>query len=299
VLKGEPIGSSSFSVPWGNSLSCGFSVAISAKGRVLATGCWSLHGEGKLNQVLVVDWEHGLPDSPGSWVMRGSAPLRDAATWSIQNIFFGFALSMSASGDTIAVGAPQIFYAQVLVFEFNGMEYELLGSALEDPSTGTSTFGSTFGDSVALAADGRTVVIGASDGQFDQYVDYYDDSGFAVVYTWDANTMAWMQKGSTQLGGFDSMDRHFGHSASISAAGDLVAVSSVHTGMAEERGYVKVFEFDSLVGEWVQRGETLHGLGEGDRFGHSVQLSHDGEWLVVGAMEHACEIQAQNGLVGC
>lgn len=123
------------------------------------------------------------------------------------------------------------------------------------------------GDAIALSEDGRTVVIGAP---------FANDTGQARVYRFDGTN--WNQL-AQDLNGDDPGDR-FGSDVAISDDGNVVAIASVEDdGTGTDAGAVEVF---FLGGSWITRGE-IRGEAAGDRSGTSIDLSGDGQFLVVGA----------------
>lgn len=161
------------------------------------------------------------------------------------------------------------------------------GQSFEDPQLLGAGIFDEYGASVALSADGQTLVVGAPESP-NMGVDV--NEGEVTVYNWDANTSSWVQQGPL-LRGQQSGDR-FGQAVAISADGSTIAVGT--TGfdgiVGIDRGAVRVFDLDDMGDTnisndtWVQRGGSL-GIADGadrDRFGSRVALSADGNTLVGG-----------------
>jgi hypothetical protein len=90
----------------------------------------------------------------------------------------------------------------------------------------------------------------------------------------------WSQLGSDIDG--QSANDQFGESVSLNADGTIMAVGSAkNDGNGLDAGHVRVFEWDGS--NWNQKGTNLEGQITGSLFGSSVDLSADGNVLVVGA----------------
>mmetsp|Transcript_29834 Transcript_29834/g.63355 ORF Transcript_29834/g.63355 Transcript_29834/m.63355 type:complete len:730 (-) Transcript_29834:275-2464(-) len=155
-----------------------------------------------------------------------------------------------------------------------------------------------FGNSLALSADGKTLVVGAphsrsvvpgynSDGTL--YFSTHDSAGQFRVFGWDNSTatLDWRQTGDTIDG--EAKD-WLGWSVDISADGKIVAVGAKYSkdcNLPKEycfaAGQVKVYEYNALAMGWNQLGSSIVGEDENDLSGHSVALSSDGLTVAVGA----------------
>jgi len=94
---------------------------------------------------------------------------------------------------------------------------------------------SVWGSSMAMSADGETIVVGADAGY----------RGMVQVYHWSNDD--WVLKGqSIWHGQTDRIFPSFGQHVSISGDGNTFAMAS--------RDYVQVFTFDASTSKWVQKG---------------------------------------------
>ena len=150
--------------------------------------------------------------------------------------------------------------------------------------------GDWFGRSVAVSADGRSIVVGApwEDGSSNTL----SDAGAVYVFTWNAG--AWGQQGYLQSPNPDAHD-YFGWSLDVSSNGSTVAVgvqgeSSNATGIngdetnddAEWSG--AVFIFESSYPYWYKTAYIkASNTQKMDQFGRQLRLSADGRTLVGGA----------------
>lgn len=193
-----------------NPIDPGGPVSISADGETVAVGAVLVFGDQEVAGRVEV-----FSLSGGEWVQVGSSLER------LRSDFFGEALSLSADGNTLAIGSRShgertrdVFpdmparaisddccFGQVEVFAFAGSDWALIGSPIE----GTQHF-DMLGDAVSLSDDGRSLVIGGDDvaavfrleGQqwlqvgerIDDADDEFDGTGFAVAISGDASTVA-------------------------------------------------------------------------------------------------------------
>jgi hypothetical protein len=112
---------------------------------------------------------------------------------------FGTSVSLSANGNTVAVGAPYydlsgiINRGQVRVFDWSGSAWTVRGTNIL-LGEGSNDYS---GMSVSLSEDGKVVAVGAplNDGSGN-----LTDSGHVRVYAWDGS--AWAQRGADIDGGY-------------------------------------------------------------------------------------------------
>jgi FG-GAP repeat len=143
----------------------GEALSVSSDGRVVAVGARGVAFE--------TGHVHVYRESTESWD-RESVPLSGAEL----SEGFGSAVSLSGNGDVLAVGAPMSSSfgpggGRVAIFKYDGFAWRQDG-----PSIGRQP-GDEFGSSVALATDGRKLVVGAPSSTDDGRI---GDSGCALVY---------------------------------------------------------------------------------------------------------------------
>ena len=191
----------------------------------------------------------------------------------------GVAVSLSADGNTLAIGAPGNNNRNgndsgyVRVFRNDNGTWTQIGNDIEGEAEEDGS-----GSSVSLSTDGNTIAIGASGND-----DNGDNSGHVRVYRNDDGT--WTQIGS-DIDGEASGDRS-GFSISLSADGNMIAIGAVGNdsndsigGNGSNRGHVRVFRNDN--GSWTQVGRDINGEVIFDFSGRS-SLSADGNTLAIGA----------------
>ena len=225
---------------------------------------------------------------------------------------FGYAVSLSDSGDTLAVGAP---FEDSNAIGINGNQADnSAGSSgaayiftrngntwaqqayIKASNTGA---GDRFGDSLSLSDDGNTLAVGAwieqsnasgiNGNQADNSADY---SG--AVYVFTRSGTAWTQQAYVKASNTAAGDQ-FGEIVSLSGDGNTLAVGtrledSNATGIngnqtdnsANGAGAVYVFTRSGTV--WSQQAYVKASNTEAmDWFGWAASLSGDGNYLAVGA----------------
>ncbi len=224
----------------------------------------------------------GLPYRGGGTAEEGGVDIftRSGGTWSHQQrvyasdaswfYSFGWALALSADGNTMVVGAPQAgsndgkFY----FFTRSGGTW----SQQSGPHTfGTGTLGNT-GASVALSDDGNTAAIGrpAGGGSATNRVAIWTRSGS----TWSSEQEVTPSSGNTTC--------DFGRSVALSGDGNTLVVGAPFSDVgASNAGAAYVFTRSGVT--WTEQDELLASdAGADNYFGHDVDISDNGFTIVVG-----------------
>jgi len=212
------------------------------------------------------------------WVQHNENFLGEAA-----DDLFGLSVSISGDGTILAVGAPGIRDSSiqpgcVKIYQREDVastQWSQLGQSIIGKMAGD-----TFGYSISLSDDGRTVAIGAP---------YYGNDergrhlGQAKIYRWDQTLSDYRQIGET-ITGKDAYD-YFGWSVSLSADASTLAIAGPGTWLQDDReGCVNVYKWSDGLSNWEAFGETIVGDVIGDEFGWSVALSADASTLAIGAV---------------
>jgi hypothetical protein len=198
---------------------------------------------------------------------------------------FGFSVSISDDGKTIAVsahgndGINGVNSGHVKIYRLvdDGARWEQIGQDIDGEAAGDIS-----GWSVSLSADGSTVAIGAPYNANDGV-----DSGQAAVYRIDGEGLSWERLGQSIYGG--NANDLFGTSVKLSTDGNTLAIGAPGYWVENDRsGYIRVFSLTSGediddVSTWNQIGQDIVGDAIGDEFGYSVSLSYDGKTVGVGA----------------
>ena len=297
-----------------------FGYSVSLSGDTLAVGA-----VGEASNTTGVNGSQS--DNSASWSGAVYIFTRSGTTWSQQaylkasNTGAGdrFGHSVSLSGDTLAVGAPNedsigtgvngdqsdstltIMSGAVYVFTRSGTTWSQQ-AYLKASNTGA---GDSFGDSVSLLGD--TLAVGAggensnATGMNGNQSDYSaSESGAVYVFTRSGTT--WSQQAYLKASNTGAGD---GFGDSVSLSGDTLAVGARYedssaTGVngsqsddsARDSGAVYVFTRNGTT--WSQQAYLKASNTErGDSFGYSVSLS--GDTLAVGARGEASSATGVNG----
>ena len=207
------------------------------------------------------------------------------------------AMSLSADGRVVAFGSPQggtgYNAGDAAVYAWDGTTWAQVDVVIEGQAPG-----GRLGHSVSLSADGSTLAVGAPDydsaagikaGQVRVFHACADCTALpsprpTPAPTTVESTVSWTRRGADLVGGADGFGGfESGHSVSLSAAGDVVAVGAPRaTGAAGARaGRTQVFAWSE--GAWVQMGSDIEGEAEYDYSGMSIDLSAGGTVVAIGA----------------
>jgi hypothetical protein len=256
----------------------GSAVALSRDGSTLAVGAelkaqgpdgwlawWADGGSQRAGAVYV------FVRTPRGWVQQAQL----AAARPVQGSGFGFSLSLSDDGSTLAVGAP--FESGVADEQGAVHVFERVGNRWSAPVRLPSAQGADrFGVSVALSGRGDVLAVGTP-GQDGEAV---RDQG--AVHVFGRGTGAWTERADLRASDPRAEDG-LGTSVALSIDGRTLAVGAQSSG----RGAVHVFQQGA--GGWLEQDVLVFGNGASthERFGARLALSADGSTLAVGAAETA------------
>ena len=191
----------------------------------------------------------------------------------------GTSVSLSADGKRLAAGGyfAGSFTGVVRIYDFNGTNWVQTGSDINGEATGDRS-----GWDVSLSDDGTRVAVGAP--RNDAGNSSSDDRGHVRVY--ELQSGSWVKLGSDIDG--QAAGDYYGTSVSLSSDGSRLAVGGpYHDGgnaSNDNRGFVRVFDWDASASAWVQVGVDFDGIA-GDKYGQDVDLSSDGTILAFSASE--------------
>jgi hypothetical protein len=195
---------------------------------------------------------------------------------------FGVSVSLNGDGRMLAVGAPYhaalgiVQSGQVYSFEDIGFDGFPRWIQSRNILSGPSARG-RFGWSLSLSEDASRVVVGAP---ADPSIEV---SGFARVFQFDGFSDKWIQNGIDL--GFRGKGDRFGYSVSICNSGSRVAIGAYKSKSGNTTiGEVFVYQLENEV--WTSLGQSLVGDSDGADFGYAVDLSPEGNYLAVGAINH-------------
>ncbi|MBL7897271.1 MAG: hypothetical protein JNJ99_01965 [Crocinitomicaceae bacterium] len=187
------------------------------------------------------------------------------------NASVGSDLAFSLDGAIIAIGTQagdvwEYMDGVMKIYEWDGMDFNIKGQELFGNSQGDK-----FGTSVSISQDGLTVAGGAPSGEADL-------KGYVKVFTWSGTS--WVQKGIDILG--ESANDQSGCSISMSSDGNIIAIGAHgNDAFGVDVGHCRVYEWDGSA--WIQKGTDINGQASGDNFGKWLDLSSDGNTVVIGA----------------
>jgi hypothetical protein len=193
--------------------------------------------------------------------------------------FFGYAVSLSADGNTALVGA---YRADTPAGTNAGSAYVFVRNGTNWTEQATLTAGNgaavdEFGWAVSLSADGSTALVGAHGTDLPTGV----DAGRAYVFVRSGNT--WTQQAELASGDLAPYD-WFGSSVCLSADGNTALVGATgDDGPAGANAVGSAYVFVRSLPGWRQLAKlTPDTGGASDHFGCSVSLSGDGQTALIG-----------------
>src|SRR5215475_10107300 len=241
---------------------------------------------------------------------------------------FGFVVSLSQDGNTLAVSAPGEGSAAkgingdqndnsipeagaVYLFTRTGTTWSqqayVKASNTGEPGVGDQfADGDRFGFSIGLSADGNTLAVGAIaedsgakgiDG--DQNDNSQANAGAAYVFA--RNGTSWSQQAYVKASNTDAGDL-FGYAVGLSADGNTLAASAYDedssareiNGVQDKnrRGTGAIYVFTRSGASWSQQAYLkAHNAETGDSLGYSIAISQDGNTIAGGAADEDCMTQ--------
>lgn len=204
-----------------------------------------------------------------TWTQQFKVPAADGATGDL----FGFSVSLSANGNTAAVGAANKSSGRgsVYIFVRSGVTWTQQAKLLAADGLANDQFG----NAISLSNDGNTILIGAV---LDDTVS--TDRGSAYVFTRSGTT--WTQQAKL-LASDGLANDEFGVDVSLSGDGNTALIGAVlDDTVSIDRGSAYVFTRSGTT--WTQQAKLLANDGStNDQFGYSVSLSFNGDKAVVGS----------------
>lgn len=183
---------------------------------------------------------------------------------------FGSSAAISGDGLTVVIGAPvegqSVGAAWVFVRSAGSTSW-----TLEQKLVGTgNTGGSQQGNSVAISANGNTIVIGGP----------ADNSNIGALWVFRRVAGVWTQDGSKITGSGRTGSPNLGFSVAISADGETIAAG----GPTDDTNIGAVWVFYNNGGTWWQFNTKIVGSGNTgeSKQGWSVAISADGNIVAFG-----------------
>jgi len=277
----------------------GDALAISADGNVLAIG--ATRERSNATGINGNQADDSAPESGAVYIFRrnNDQQWQQEAYIKASNTeakdLFGQALALSGDGQTLVVGAKgedsdaigengtqdnnnSKNTGAVYIYKLTKKGWRQT-TYLKPPK---SIKGIRFGASVSLNQNGKTVVIGAP---YYKYDSNKKKLGTAYIYSFKNNHWHFVSELVTKEQWFIGL----GDSVSISADGDTAAVGASGVGAARDDPPTNIttgaaFIFQRQEKKWVEQAHVLSdSINSGDSFGNAVDLTADGNILLVGA----------------
>jgi len=308
----------------------GWNVSLSSDGNTLAVGAT---GEESNARVIGEDEDdNSAPDAGAVYVF-----IRSGTTWTQQAYVkasntdagdqFGYSVSLSSDGNTLAVGArSEGSKARGIIGADDdeddnsapnaGAVYVFIRSDTTWTQQAYVKASNTevvdyFGGSVSLSSDGNTLAVGAI-GEDSNATGIDEDEGdnsksrAGAVYVFIRSDTKWTQQAYVKASNIDKF-YEFGSSVSLSSDGNTLAVGAMFEGsnawdddddnLISGAGAVYVFSRSDTT--WTQQAYVnASNTGVNDYFGYSVSLSSDGNTLAVGARQESSNATGIGGEEG-
>ena len=228
----------------------------------------------------------GIQAGP-SYILVQQLDSRETATGGLN--FFGYVVSMSRDGKTVAVGNPRSqtsapYEGKAQVFQEIDGEWsqkgdDILGLEAE------AQFGDQFGFSVSLSPDGNILAIGG--------IQYGSEVGFVKVVQYvDGNWTPLGQIIKNETGGTQG-----GWVVALAQNGYRVALSarSNDSNSLTNNGELKVYDY--IDGDWEQVGSDIEGLLNEGQFGQSMDMAINGNYIAASSYQGNVRVFSdQNGV---
>jgi hypothetical protein len=197
----------------------------------------------------------------------------------------GRAVACSHDGTRIIAGGHVHSGNQgmVRVYDWNGTTWELIGN---QTITGTAD-NDKFGSYVAISGDGNIIAVAAPF----EHANGDADKGVVRVYylvgsTWtilpDSGSLTETETGFVDAFVGSAVNGYLGGGGiHLSYDGRTLLITEPNDDSAgTDRGQVRIFTYDN--GEWSQKGDSINGTVNSEKFGSGSSMSEDGNHIVVG-----------------
>ena len=238
----------------------GASVSLSSDGNILAIGATQMNlnppNVSNLNDVYIYDW------NGSDWILRSTLSNTNATG-------FGFSISLSSDGNTLAVGAPlQVTInngGRVFVYEWSGSNWNQKGTTILNSGS------AYLGLNVSLSSNANILAVGAPLQA--------TNGGRAIVYEWSGSNWTLI----TTING--TTGSTLGEGIILSSDGNLLAVGAP---LADPLGITnagQVTIYQRSGNSWILI-QTINGSNIEDRIGLSLALSSDKTLLAIGSFNN-------------
>ena len=240
----------------------GIPVAITADGNTALIGA-SYRDSATGAAYVFTRTPAGWQQAPG-WRQTAELTASDAA----DGDRFGQSVALTADGNTALIGAVgrDSYTGAAYVFASTRSGWQ---QAAELTASDAAS-GDSFGEAVALTADGKTALIGAPN----------HDSDTGAAYAFVRTRAGWQQAGELTAGD-GAVGDHFGVSVAVTADGNTAVIGANYHDSATGAAYV----FASTRSGWQQTAELTASDGaSGNYFGDWVAITPAGNTILIGAL---------------
>jgi len=243
----------------------GIAVALSADGNTALVGAYS--DNLNIGGAYVYVRANGVWNQQGPKLVGSGAVGRPGQGFSVGLSADGNTAILGALGDNGNIGAAWVFVRANGIWTQQGPK--LVGTGGVDPGGQ--------GQSVAISADGNTVILGASADTI------IPGGAIGAAWVFTRTNGVWTQQGNKLAGSGNTGTSAQGFSVALSGDGNTALVG----GPADNGAVGSVWIFTRTNGVWSQQGNKLIGAGaDGDSGqGCSVALSADGNTAAVGGCD--------------
>ena len=309
----------------------GNAVSLSGDGNTLAVG--AIGEDSNATGINGNESDNSAVNSAGAVYIY----TRNGATWSQQayvkasnteaNDQFGYSVSLSGDGNTLAVGAigEDSSGTGINGNESDNSAVNSAGATYIFSRSGTTwsqqayvkasntEANDQFGFSVSLSGDGNTLSVGATGedsnatGINGNENDNSASGSAGAVYIFTRSGVAWGQQAYVKASNTEA-DDDFGYAVSLSSDGNTLAVGArwedsnatglngIESDNSASNGAGAVYLFTRNGTTWVQQAYVkASNTDVGDWFGASIHLASDGDTLVVGAINERSNATGLNG----
>ena len=238
----------------------GASVAIGLEGNTIALGA---PGDNSNAGAVWIFTRNG-----SSWTQQGEKLVGSGAAGAAQQ---GTSVALSGDGNTVAFGGISDDFYNGAAWAFvrtDGVWAQQGSKMVSSGAIGRARQGA----SVALSADGNTMIVGA----------YQDDNRKGAVWIYTRTDCEWMQAGAKLVGTGGTSQAWQGYSVALSADGNTAVAGA----SADNSLIGATWVFTRSGGSWTQQGNRLVGTHSTStaRQGSSVALSADGNTAITGGL---------------
>jgi hypothetical protein len=245
------------------------SLAINNSGTIVACGMGYFSSEGLAWRGITRIYEY----SGSAWTQKGQDLLGVH-----ESDRFGTSVSLSADGNTLAVGAYTQFYGDgyVSVYRWIANAWSLVGRVGRPASTPTdpnATTGDHSGEAISLSADGSVLAVGVPffTGSISDRV------GMVRVYTVQSNSVTQRGGNLTPASNNSQIAQgYFGYTVNISDDGNSLAASDLFTSGSDYRYRPRIRTYSWSGAAWTQYGDPIIGELSDACDGHAISISSAG-----------------------